>query len=152
MYDSIRLHRYLGYSFRPWRALGLFLPGAWFSSWYVISIDTGHIAQSPHFSPRWSPAFKIEPVLFRTSCSHTLLVRWGGDKSVQFSHSVVPDFATPWTEAHQASLSITNSQSLLKLTSTESVMPPNHVILCRPLLLLLSIFPLHVPIHYLVLI
>ena len=48
MYDSIRLHGYLGYSFRRGRALGLFLLGAWFSSWYVVSIDTGHIAQSPH--------------------------------------------------------------------------------------------------------
>ena len=47
----------------------------------------------------------------------------------------------PWTAAHQASLSITNSQSLLKLLSIESVMPSNHLILCRPLLLLSSIFP-----------
>ena len=45
-------------------------------------------------------------------------------------------FATPWTAARQASLSITNSQSLLKLTSIKSVMPSNHLILCRPLLLL----------------
>ena len=43
-------------------------------------------------------------------------------------------FATPWTAAHQASLSITNSQSLLKLMSIESVMPSNHLILCHPLL------------------
>ena len=50
-------------------------------------------------------------------------------------------FATPWTAAHQASLSITNSWSLLKLISVESVMPSNHFILCRPLLLLPSIFP-----------
>ena len=50
-------------------------------------------------------------------------------------------FATPWTAAHQASLSITNSWSLLKLTSIESVMPSNHLILCHPLLLLASIFP-----------
>ena len=50
-------------------------------------------------------------------------------------------FATPWTGAHQASLSITNSWSLLKLMSFESVMPSNHLILCRPLLLLPSIFP-----------
>ena len=50
-------------------------------------------------------------------------------------------FATPWTAARQASLSITNSQSLPKLMSIESVMPSNHLILCRPLLLLLSIFP-----------
>ena len=50
-------------------------------------------------------------------------------------------FATPWTAAHQASLSITNSWSLLKLMSIESVMPSNHLILCHPLLLPPSIFP-----------
>ena len=50
-------------------------------------------------------------------------------------------FATPWIAAHQASLSITNSRSLLKLTSIESVMPSNHFILCHPLLSLPSIFP-----------
>ena len=50
-------------------------------------------------------------------------------------------FATPWTAAHQASLSFTVSQSLLKLMSTESMMPSNHFILCRPLLLLPSLFP-----------
>ena len=50
-------------------------------------------------------------------------------------------FATPWTAACQASLSISNSQSLLKLMSIESVMPSNHLILCRPLLPLPSIFP-----------
>ena len=48
---------------------------------------------------------------------------------------------TPWTAACQASLSISNSQSLLKLMSIESAMPSNHLILCRPLLLPLSIFP-----------
>ena len=47
---------------------------------------------------------------------------------------------TPWTTAHQASPSITNSQSLLKLMSIESVMPSNYLILCRPLLLLPSVF------------
>ena len=48
---------------------------------------------------------------------------------------------TPWTTARQASLSITNSRSSLRLTSIESVMPSSHLILCRPLLLLPSIFP-----------
>ena len=61
--------------------------------------------------------------------------------SVQFSCSVVSDFVTPWTAAYQASLSITNSWSLLKLMSVELVMPSNHLILCHPLLLLPSIFP-----------
>ena len=51
------------------------------------------------------------------------------------------DSATSWTAAHQASLSIDNSQSLLKLMSIKLVMPPNHFKLCRPLLLLPSIFP-----------
>ena len=56
------------------------------------------------------------------------------------SLSHVWPFATPWTAACQASLSITNSQNLLKLMSIESVMPSNYLILCRPLLLLPSIF------------
>ena len=64
---------------------------------------------------------------------------------VQFSSvqllSHVQLFATPWTAAHQASLSITNSWSLLKLMSTELVMPSNHLILCHPLFLLPSNFP-----------
>ena len=59
--------------------------------------------------------------------------------SVQFSH--VRLFATPWTAAREASLSFTNSQSLLKLMSIVLVMPSNHLILCHPLLLLPSIFP-----------
>ena len=64
--------------------------------------------------------------------------------SVQFSSvqslSHVRLFATPWTTAHQASLSITNFWSLLKLMSIELVMPSNHLILCHPLILLPSIF------------
>ena len=60
--------------------------------------------------------------------------------SVQ-SLSHVQLFVIPWTVAHQASLSFTNSHSLLKLMSTESVMPSNHLILCWSLLLLPSIFP-----------
>ena len=61
----------------------------------------------------------------------------------QFSsvQSLIGVFMTPWTTAHQASLSITNSRSLSKLMSIESVMPSNHVILCHPLLLLSSFFP-----------
>ena len=57
------------------------------------------------------------------------------------SFSCVKLFATPWTVPRQASLSITNSGSLLELMSIELVMPFNHLILCRPLLLLPSIFP-----------
>ena len=70
----------------------------------------------------------------------------GRKEGTFYSPSSVPSisrgrlFATPWTAARQASLSITNSQSLLKLTSIESVMPSNHLILCHPLLLP-SMFP-----------
>ena len=63
---------------------------------------------------------------------------------IQFSsvaQSCLTLFATPWTAAHQASLSISNSWSLLKLMSMGSVMPSDHLILCCPLLLLPSIFP-----------
>ena len=77
------------------------------------------------------------------SLTELLTLRWFlyfQFSSVQ-SLSRVRLFATPWTTAHQASLSITSSQSLLKLMSIESVMPSNHLILCPPLLLLPSIFP-----------
>ena len=65
------------------------------------------------------------------------------DESVQFSSvaQLCPTLWNPWTVACQAFLSITNSQSLLKLLSIESVMPSHHLILCHPLLLLPSIFP-----------
>ena len=65
--------------------------------------------------------------------------------SLQFSSvqslSRVGLFVTPWTAARQVSLSVTNSQRLLKLMSIESVMPSSHLILCRPILLLPSVFP-----------
>ena len=71
--------------------------------------------------------------------SHVLKEILKGISSVQ-SLSRVWQFGTPWTAAGQASLSITNSWSLLKFMSVESVMPFNHLILCRPLLLLSSNF------------
>ena len=69
-----------------------------------------------------------------------MLLRLPGFSSVQ-SLSCVQFFATPWTAACKASLSITNFQSLLKLMSIESVMPSNHLILCCPLFLPPSFFP-----------
>ena len=85
----------------------------------------------------------LDPAL--VMCNDSTLF-WPPDSIlIQFSSvqslSRVLLFATPWTAAHQASLSITNSQSLLKLMSIESKMPSNHLILCHPLLLLPSIFP-----------
>ena len=76
------------------------------------------------------------PLVNANICSRNTIIC-----SVQFSHSVVSDSATPQTAARQASLSISNSQSPLKLMSIKSVMPSNHLILCRPLLLLPSVFP-----------
>ena len=76
-----------------------------------------------------------------------LCIRWPKYWSFSFRFSSVQSlsciqlFATQWTAARQASLSVTNSQSLPELMSIESVMPYNHLILCRPLLLLPSIFP-----------
>ena len=80
-------------------------------------------------------------VLLRVDFCRLAEVFLGRCNLVQFSHSVMSDSATPWTAAHQASLSIINSWSLLKLMSLKSLMPSNHLILCHPLLLLPSIFP-----------
>ena len=101
---------------------------------------------NPGINPR-SPALHVD------SCKEDAINRKGSQinslKTLQVSSytqlvqllSHVRLFMTPWIAAHQASLSITNSQSLLKLMSIESVMPSNHLILCCPLLLLPSIFP-----------
>ena len=71
----------------------------------------------------------------------SISIQWNIQFSSVLSLSCVWLFETPWTEARQASLSITNSRSLLKLMSIEPVMPSSHLILCCPLLLLPSIFP-----------
>ena len=86
------------------------------------------IQPSQTLSPPSPPAFNLS--------QHQGLFQFNSLQSL----SCVWLSATPWTAAHQTSLSITNSQSLLKLVSVESVMPCNHLILC-PLLLLPSIFP-----------
>ena len=82
-------------------------------------------------------SYQTQPIVCKLQDNKT-------SQKVQFSsvHSLsrVRLFATPWTAAHQASLSITNSWSLLKLMSIESEMPSNNLILCRPLLLPPSIF------------
>ena len=76
----------------------------------------------------------------QNSSTDSVLVSESVSQSVQSLTRFRP-FATPCTAAHQPSLSITNSRRLLKLMSIESVMPPNHLIHCHPLLLLPSIFP-----------
>ena len=98
---------------------------------------------------KWSlRSVKVQPSLFlRVSFGADYLGSFHSNDGLQFSSIVVPVqslvslFETPWTAACQASLSSTVSQSLLKFMSTESVMMSDHLIFCRPLLLLLSIFP-----------
>ena len=111
----------------------------------LISFKIGNASVWAH----WNHSFQrhltyLEPVTYfhiLSFLSSGLTVGIGYNlTAVQFS-SVMSDSATPWTTAHQASLSITNAWSLLKLMSTESVMPSNHLILCRPLLLPTLIFP-----------
>ena len=87
------------------------------------------------FFPLITYIFPFPPAPTHTSVSSNILT------SVEFSHSVMSDSVTPWTAICQDSLSIINSQSPPKPMSIESVMPSNHLILYRPLLLLPSIFP-----------
>ena len=92
-------------------------------------------------SPTWfSKSSSTTSSHIIVSGKNFICLPWHIVSSVQ-SLSRVWLFATPWIAAHQASLSITNSQSLPKLMSIESVMPSSHLILCRPLLLLPSILP-----------
>jgi len=84
----------------------------------------------------------VYPIVLEYLNWNTIFIHWM--VSVQFSHSVVSDSVIPWTAARQASLSITNSWSLLKLMSNESVMTSNHLFPCHLLLLLPSILPLMV--------
>ena len=81
-------------------------------------------------------------IWFSEKCLGILRTRHFKSVSVQFRHSVVSDsFVTAWIAARQASLSITNTRSSLKLMSIKSVMPSSHLILCRPLLLLPPALP-----------
>jgi len=90
------------------------------------------------------------PSLTLNLSQHQGLFQWVGSSHQVAKHCLRSDqslscvrlFATPWIEACQASLSITNFRSSLRLTSIESVMPSSHLILCRPLLLLLAYKPL----------
>ena len=94
------------------------------------SLDFILLGPLTHSAPQWLT------FCFCAQCPHP---KFRGFSSVQWL-SRIWLFVTPWTAASQASLSITNSRSLPKLMSIESVMPSNHLILCRPLLLP-SIFP-----------
>ena len=122
---------------------------AWNSHWFCLKYLVAFTSEVnwsqclPHGNFQWF----FSCVFQRTWHWHMYVCTWMCSpllkdiSSVRFSRSVVSDPATPWTAACQASLSITNSQSLPKLTSIELVMPSSHLIFCRPLLLLPSIFP-----------
>ena len=100
------------------------LIGAWILEMHLLAVWLHSIASVP---------YSVSGDKTSLSCKvFLLLVQW---------LSCVWLFATPWIAAHQASLSFTIFQSLLKFMSIESVMPSNHLILCHPLLLLPSIFP-----------
>ena len=114
----------------------------WFSPW-VGKIPWRRAWQhTPVFLPRESHGQRSLAGYSPQGRKDSARLKW---PFLQFSSvqsiSLVWLFATPWTAAHQASLSFANSQSLLKLMSIESVMPSNHLILCRPLLLLPPIPP-----------
>ena len=118
---------------------GLLCP--WASSGKNIRLDCHALLQGLF------PIQKLNPYLQCVLHCRQLLYPLSNLRSPLAHFSSVPSlshvwlFATPWTAAHQASLSITNSRSLLKPMSTESMMPSNHPILCCALLLLPSIFP-----------
>ena len=118
---------------------------------HPVHICTGCFAINANLKSKRMLMFPSMPyhtreIIFKLAYAFSLTNRKQMDSSIfQFSSvqslSHVQLFVTPWTAAHRASLSITNSQSLPKLMSIESVMPSNHLILCCPLLLLPSIFP-----------
>ena len=118
-------------------------------SWSTWQGCSGNSLRSGYEKKNLSSEYSVH---HHVLCTHLLKIPWihlpfpkvitsplVQDQSVK-SLSRVRLFVTPWTAGHQASLSITNSRSLPKLMSIESLMPSNHLILCRPLLLLPSIF------------
>ena len=128
---------------RGCRATGILIHCWWKCNWVVILRDSrtvsyktkhGPLVQSSNHTPLYISKWVRNYVHPKTCIWMDISAL-----SVQ-SLSCVQLFSTPWTAACQASLSITNSQSLPKLMSIESVMPSNHLILCHPLLLLPSVF------------
>ena len=85
----------------------------------------------------WSQVFHVNYFAEERTCFRVIVFQFSSVQSL----SRVRLFVTPWTAVRQASLSVTNSQSFLKLMSSESVMPSNHLILCRPLLFCPQSFP-----------
>ena len=127
-------------------------PKHWSFSFSIIPSNVAQLVKNlPAMWDTWVQSLCWEDPLEKGKTAHSSILAWrilwmsmesqsvGHDSNFQ-SLSLVQFFVTPWTAAHQASLSIIDSQSLLKLISIELVMPSNHLILCRPLRLP-SIFP-----------
>ena len=114
----------------------LALPG-----WHFPSFSVHTNVHIRHLVMRQSSIHEVLERGGRSKCSQVMLMLLVLDQFHQFSCSVVSDSVTPWTAAHQASLSITNSWGLPKFMSIELVMPSDHLILCHLLLLLPAIFP-----------
>ena len=115
--------------------------GAWRAAVHGVTVLTGSNSHTtPYLDSKWSLQW-----LLVYSWSFAAVPPSTSEhfqfSSVQFGRSFMSDSATPWIAARQAFLSLTNSQSLLKLMPIELVMPSNHLILCCPLLLPPSIIP-----------
>ena len=111
-------------------------------SWSVhLSTNYPELSNTDYFTSLTLCKLTRNHLMFRENEKNCVIFFSKFQISLVLSLSQVQLFATPWTAAHQASLSITNSRSLPKLMSIESVMPSKHFILCHPLLLLPSIFP-----------
>ena len=118
------------------------------ATWHCLSVNRTSADPGNGHWP-WAQCFPISSPSSTSTCPQGRVTQtlhpsinaafWVLSSVQSLSH--VRLFATPWTAARQASLSITSSQSLLRLMSIESVMPSNHLILCRPLLLPPSVFP-----------
>ena len=111
------------------------LRGHGFTRYPAISLHSNLTTASAH------PRFSLDSLVSNWFSLHASSGRVAWLLFPVRSLSHVQSFVTPWTAAHQASLSFTISLSFLRLMSTESVIPSNHLTLCRPLLLLPSIFP-----------
>ena len=122
---NVFFYRFLNFAF--WPQFCTFKDLARQMYWLLVFLQVFWLFLLVHFSD--------ELVLVFMLSIHISI--WGSVQSISW----VRLFAIPWTAAHQASLSVTNSQSLLKLMSIESVMPSNYLILCCPFILPPSIFP-----------
>ena len=140
---------------KKWQSTPVFLPGKFYrqrslvgySPWSHKNVGHEWMTEHERMQCHWTSAISLSQTFFHCRCFWYNAINIEALLHVSFQFSSVQSLSrvqlsvTPWTAAQQASLSITNSWSLLKLMSIESVMPSSHLILCRPFLLSPSIFP-----------